>query len=167
MLDTVPATPRWSFAKAEADRLTAPFSAPPIPVHEIAEQSGVDVVFYDFGKFADAVSGLCDFANARILVNTRDRLERKMFTIAHELGHWVLHRDIFAKDPDRYPVLPRFSNPNAGDPLEKEANHFAANLLVPDRLLKPVMDGPVSSLTRIFVVSRTMMEFRLRNARSA
>lgn len=47
--------------------------------------------------------------------------------------------------------------------MEKEANKFAACLLVPERLLAPVKGASVAALARSFGVSRTMMEFRLKN----
>lgn len=156
--------PRWGMAERKADELTAPFSSPPIPVLEIAENNGVNVVFADFGSNSEKVAGLCDFENARIYVNQDESAERQAFTMAHELGHWLLHREIYLSDPGRYPVLPRFSLPNQSDPLEKEANKFAATLLVPLRLLRPVKSSTASSLASVFGVSRTMMEYRLRNA---
>ncbi|UWQ52739.1 ImmA/IrrE family metallo-endopeptidase [Leisingera caerulea] len=155
--------PRWKLAEDKANALTRHYSSPPIPVLEIAEQNGVNVVFADFGENSEAVSGFCDFRNARIYVNSADLPERQSFTMAHELGHWLLHRTIYEQSPESYPVLPRFSNPNRHDPLEKEANKFAACLLVPERLLAPVKNAPVSALAGVFGVSRTMMEYRLKN----
>ena len=157
--------PRWKLAESRADGLTAEYSLPPIPVYEIAESNGVNVVFADFGTNAEAVSGFCDFQEQRLYVNKDDATQRQSFTIAHELGHWLLHRDFFQADPDRYMVLPRFSDPNKNDPMEKEANKFAACLLVPERLLQPVKGASVSALANAFGVSRTMMEFRVKNAR--
>ena len=161
----LPSRPRWGHAEKKANELSAPYSSPPIPVLDIAEDNGVNVVFADFGKNSESVSGLCDFPNARIYVNEDDIPERQAFTMAHELGHWLLHRDVFLKQPELYPVLPRFSSPDQSNILEKEANKFAATLLVPARLLKPVKDAPVSTLASIFGVSRTMMEFQLKNVR--
>lgn len=155
--------PRWDVAERRADDLSARYSSPPIPILEIAEQSGVNVIFADFGPNSESVSGMCDFSKARIYINQDDVAERQAFTMAHELGHWLLHKQIFLDDPDRYPVMPRFSQPNQGDPLEKEANKFAAHLLVPTRLLRPVKNSPASALARVFGVSRMMMEFRLKN----
>src|SRR5690606_28199437 len=104
--------PRWTLAQQTADRLTQDYSAPPIPVHEIAENNGVNVVFADFGEHSEKVSGFCDFNARRLYVNADDTTERQSFTIAHELGHWLLHREAFLAEPDKYPVLPRFSEPN-------------------------------------------------------
>lgn len=155
----------WRRARLEADRLSEGYTKPPIPVLEIAERNGVNVIFADFGKNADTVAGFCDFRKAKLYVNKEDQTTRQTFTIAHELGHWVLHKNLFLENPEEYPVLPRFQSVDRQLPVEKEANHFAANLLVPDRLLKPVKDSPISALARAFGVSRAMMEFRLKNAR--
>lgn len=161
----VPSRPRWSLARKEADRLTERYKTPPIPVVEVAELNGVDVVFANFGKEGERVAGFCDFGAAKLYVNREDIRERQYFTIAHELGHWVLHRQIYVADPERYPVLPRFQSVDKNDPLEQEANAFAANLLVPERLLKPVINAPISTLARIFSVSKTMMEYRVGDVR--
>lgn len=158
-----PTKPRWALAKSKADELTANFSFPPIPALEIAESRGVDVVFVAFSEFEDDVSGFCDFNSAKLYVNQQDQPSRQNFTIAHELGHWVLHRSLFVEAPQRYQFLPRFTQPDRDDPLEKEANHFAANLLVPQKLLRPVLHAPVSKLADIFSVSKIMMEWRVRN----
>jgi Zn-dependent peptidase ImmA (M78 family) len=140
--------------------LTQDYKAPPIPVHKIAEEQGVDVVFADFGKHAETVAGFCDFAGARLFVNRVEPTSRQTFTIAHELGHWILHRAYFEANPERYPVLPRKTHPNKADPFEKEANCFAANLLVPERLLIEVKHLPTDMLASLFGVSPTMMSYR-------
>ncbi len=155
--------PRWNLAERKAEELSKDYSAPPVPVLEIAEENGVNVVFVDFGKNSEKVAGLCDFENARIYVNQDENADRQAFTMAHELGHWILHKDFFLENPDHYPVLPRFSKPDQNDWREKEANKFAACLLVPARLVRPVRNAPIASLASVFGVSRTMMEFRLKN----
>ncbi len=161
--DAPPSRPRFSLAKKAADDLTDVYSSPPIPVLEIAESKGVDVVFDPFDKYSDTVAGFCDFAARKLYVNENDPLNRQNFTIAHELGHWILHREYFLRHPDKYPVLPRFQDPISGNTFEIEANTFAANLLVPKMLLLPVREAPVSKLAEIFLVSREMMEIRLKN----
>ena len=150
-------------AVTEADKLTADYSSPPIPVREIAEMNGVNVVFAKFGQFNDVMAGFCDFSAHKLYVNADDALPRQSFTISHELGHWLLHSEYFVANPDKYQVLPRFETPDNSDTKEKEANKFAAHLLVPTRLLLPVREAPVSTLARVFMVSRVMMEFRIKN----
>jgi Zn-dependent peptidase ImmA (M78 family) len=153
---------RWDFVRATARDLTREYSAPPIPILEIAEQNGVEVVFADFGKHASSTAGFCDFEERQIVVNDNDNFGRKMFTIAHELGHWVLHKDFFHRNPELYAVLPRMQSPKK-NAFETEANLFAAESLVPTHLLQPVKTAGAAQLADIFGVSREMMENRLKN----
>lgn len=157
--------PRKELTKDKADSLTQDYTSPPIPVLDIAESQGVNVVFDEMGKYSELISGFCDFRKQRLFVNANDHVSRQTFTIAHELGHWLLHRDFFLEDASRYPVLPRFQSVDVSNPYEQEANDFAANLLVPARLLVPVRGAPVSVLASIFGVSKQMMEIRLKNVR--
>lgn len=157
--------PKLADAENAAIELTAIYSSPPIPCLDIAEENGVVVHFTEFGKFAETVSGLLDFSKSRLYVNGNDIFERQRFTIAHELGHWLLHKSFYETDPERYKLLPRFSSPDREDPLEQEANRFAACLLVPQRLLLPVKHAPAFTLSRIFGVSRAMMERRIKDMR--
>jgi Zn-dependent peptidase ImmA (M78 family) len=157
---------RYTVAKAAADNLTGVYTTPPIPVLEIAEKCGVNVIFTEFSKHSDTIAGFCDFSGKKLYVNSADHPNRQFFTIAHELGHWVLHKDYFIKEPEKYSILPRYQSPTRGDPFEQEANCFAAQLLVPERLLSQVRGSPepgVAYLARIFIVSREMMENRLKN----
>lgn len=156
--------PEFDRARAAARKLGGIFSEPPIPVLEIAEDNGVDVVFAGFGPNNDTVAGLCDFMNRKIYINRDDKRPRQMFTMAHELGHWMLHRAEFEEHPELYQIMPRFQQANRECPLEKEANAFAAELLVPKHLLDDVRNAPTAALADVFGVSRTMMEYRLKNA---
>lgn len=154
---------RLGWAREEADKLAVKYSSPPIDVLDIAEQSGVDVVFAKFMDQHDRVAGFCDFAGQKLYVNADDIFARQSFTIAHELGHWILHKSLFLEDPEEYQVLPRFQQADVNNPLEQEANTFAANLLVPARLLRPVRYASISTLANLFGVSKMMMEIRVKD----
>jgi Zn-dependent peptidase ImmA (M78 family) len=68
---------------------------------------------------------------AEIVVNKSDPPERRRFTIAHELGHWVLGL-IWQKKSGE------FQQPPVGHVLlEKWCDSFAANLLMPRDLVQP------------------------------
>ena len=158
----VPTRPRRKWVTDQANALSKIYRAAPVPVKEIAEQNGVQVLLADFGEHRDEASGVCDFSKKKILVNFADIPARRRFTIAHELGHWMLHRSIYHANPAEYRFLPRFQWTDNAGPLEQEANRFAAHLLVPDRLLRPVAKvATASQLADIFGVSRTMMEIRM------
>ncbi len=67
-----------------------------------------------------------------ILVKKHSNEGRQLFTLAHELGHLVLHRSSFIdEEGDFYKRQGR----------EREANVFAGHLLVPDVLLAKIDDS--------------------------
>lgn len=155
-------------AKAEAVLSRHGVTRPPIPIKDIVEREGVDVQFVRFATMGRTVAGLTKFDEARIYVNADDQLNRQTFTIAHEFGHWMLHRDLFEEDPASYKVLLR--TPTGGmlnaDPLEKEANAFAAAILMPASMVRQVKDlVGVREMSTLFAVSPEAMEFRLKNVR--
>ena len=67
---------------------------------------------------------------------------RKRFTIAHEIGHFVLHP---REGLDISDTTASFTVWNNADE-ESEANFFAAELLMPEFLFKPRCRGPIPSL---------------------
>lgn len=156
--------PNYAKAKAEAQRLLKKngVTKPPVPVREIVEREGVDVVFARFNTLHRDVAGFTDFRGAKIYVNMEDGLNRQTFTIAHEFGHWVLHRTLFDANPRQYNILLRRPRGPNTDPLEKEANAFAAELLVPMNLLHEVKDYlSLSDMANLFAVSEEVIQHRL------
>ena len=130
---------------------------PPINPVKLARSYGLEVISADFKH--EKVAGYIDFDKKTIYIAKSDPVNRKTFTIAHELGHWFLHKDTI--DRSKIPVLYRNGLLNS-DPIEKEANAFAANLLVPTEFLRQYKDDySVDELAKIFNVSRDVMGFRL------
>jgi IrrE N-terminal-like domain len=166
--------------------------APPIPVEAIAEEHfGLIVIEFESPteipgapQVAENVrfSGMLMADRGEIWVSAADAREwppRKRFTIAHELGHFVLHRD--SVDPAIYQAAdvaatgaaPADSIRSQADPdadrilprLEAEANAYAAALLMPARLLREAHEatgGELDELQEIFNSSRAALERRLR-----
>ena len=71
------------------------------------------------------------------------KLARLRFTVAHELAHFFLHRDVPQKE--NFASLPNFArwNENYGGrkyTVEQEANEFAGRLLVPEPRLRACFD---------------------------
>lgn len=140
------------------------FIEPPISPIELAASEGINVVYADMPSKFSGVAGFIDMKNHIIFVNKGDPRNRQSFTIAHELGHFLMHKSLINENPDIYTVLYRSKELNdEGDPLEKEANCFAANLLVPLNLLKTYKNLPVSTLSILFQVSQQVISYRLRD----
>lgn len=107
-------------------------------------------------------------------VNSSHHPNRQRFTIAHELGHVVLHRAKLEAtvliDKGRN-FIPRDSISAEGiDLLEMQANAFASELLMPDRLVRQVLaessrdiqdDDYLIGMANRFRVSLAALQFRL------
>jgi Zn-dependent peptidase ImmA (M78 family) len=100
----------------------------PVPVQAIAEDFlGLAVEQREL----DGASGYLFPAERRIVLNAAEPAERRLFTLAHELGHWVCQ----CLEGTSRPVYCRAEEVGV-DPkarkLEREANIFAANLVMPE-----------------------------------
>lgn len=104
-------------------------------------------------------------AGFSIRVNKNDPARRQRFTVAHEIGHYLLHRNEIG-DGITDDVLYRSS---LSDAREAQANRIAADLLMPDRLVAFWKDkaaalgeeDSVSFLADKFNVSTAAMKIRL------
>ena len=71
-----------------------------------------------------------------IKVNRHDVKERQRFTIAHEIAHFLLHRERLASGiTDDVLYRSRLS-----DDLEREANRLAADIIMPASLIQEALD---------------------------
>jgi hypothetical protein len=132
----------------------------PVNPIRIARGLGLSVYFVVFETTKKNVSGFFDYTENSIFVNKEEYPLRQTFTIAHELGHKVLHES-WAKSSE-YRVLLRDSDYDAGEPHEKKANAFAAHLLVPRSLLDKYCDRLNDvQLSTLFAVSVPMIRNRL------
>ncbi len=149
-------------AESIATRLCDDFPVHPV---EIAEKLGVNVI-----AGPDTGNGLSGAlvirgGQAVIVYNSSDPLVRRRFTVAHELGHYVLHTA-----PDIDAVLFRDDRSSKGTSVKEiQANAFAAALLMPEHLVRERISGPIPSIhnddidlwARRFKVSSQAMAYRL------
>ena len=110
-----------------------------MPVDDIAESLGVIIQKNTFDGDTD-MSGFLfrnkETGRAVIGVNTSHSAQRQRFTIAHELGHLLLHEGDAVHVDRRFRLKLRNQKSSEGtDQEEKEANLFAAELLMPERFL--------------------------------
>lgn len=144
----------------------------PVPVDYLAEATGATVVRH---RFEGDQSGFVYRDGARIIigVNSATSRRRQRFTIGHELGHMHLHQSDNPLLVDQAVQVHRRDHRSslAVDPLEIEANAFAAAVLMPsDQVLQHVNDARelprerlVLRLAQTFDVSTEAMSYRLIN----
>jgi hypothetical protein len=123
----------------------------PVPIEDIADTYAGLLVrdVEDLGaapgapelEHGQTLSGLLLPAAGEIWVNAEEARQwpaRRRFTIAHELGHWRLHRDVeravFCRSGSIEPESAQTREPLP--PAEDEANAFAAAVLMPARLVQ-------------------------------
>lgn len=116
----------------------------PVPVEVIAEQHlGYDIDIVDDGLFSDPdyLGGIIFDRNV-IQVNAAVEVHegRYNFTLAHEIGHHVLHRELYlaARDGEPCDILCRDTGKK---PLiESQADRFAAALLMPEYAVRRTVE---------------------------
>ncbi len=154
-------------------------SKPPVPMPRIARRLGLKLQPQPFKKEEGEMSGILvrDGKNVILGVNASHHPNRRRFTIAHEIGHYLLHEGnrVFV-DRSNYKVSLRDAVSGSGTNLEEiEANMFASLLLIPERFLMKDLEGrsidiadeqadqQVRELARKYKVSTQAMGFRLLN----
>jgi Zn-dependent peptidase ImmA (M78 family) len=143
----------------------------PVPVEQIAKAKGARI-FYQ--SLEDNVSGFLywDNAQAVIGVNTHHAPVRQNFTMAHELGHFLLHDQEQLHIDHEFRVRLRDDVSSQGtDEAEREANFFAASLLIPKRFLEKDLESEqfvdmfddylVTDLARKYGVSTQALAIRM------
>lgn len=143
--------------------------APPVQTVPIAEDLGLRVYRSGFGQWNDSVSGLIrKEADGKfsIYVNSSHNVRRRRFTIAHEIGHFILHKDEIGDgvvDDMLYRGPESFTSRLTSE-MEAQANHFAADILMPWHLLDAELEKGVADVTELaktFDVSPSSMSIRL------
>lgn len=122
-------------------------------------------------------SGFLAVPEKAIVVNKSHPPARRRFTVAHEIGHYILHAK---KNPDADVFIDRavyfrkkVATSNTNHQTEMEANFFAAGLLMPEALIERYLEDngwvdldksdDIKALASEFDVSTQAMSYRLRN----
>jgi len=113
---------------------------PPVPVERIARKYAQVIrrpLPSDISGMLVPIPGIDEKSRWAIVVNSNDAAVRQRFTIAHELGHLIIHRYSTPHADGRYLVRFRNAKSARGSVREEiEANQFAAELLMPERYVR-------------------------------
>jgi len=170
--------PRYSLARRRAQQLLAEggVDGAPVPLERLAELCRATI---RYEPFDGEVSGMvhCRPGGGGVIgVNSEHSKTRQRFTIAHELGHLLLHADEEFHIDEKRPLARRDAvSSQATDPREIEANQFAAELLMPAALVRSSVESlieedpevsveeAIDELARAYRVSTVAMTYRLTN----
>lgn len=130
MLDTVLGEDRFDTSPILIEELALQYSAqtaPETPIHEVSEKNIP-------GCMGALIYGENRPRQWGILYHQDQTPGRRAYTIAHEFGHYILHRDLIDRDKSYDGGV--FCSEDSilrrnGSGIEQEADEFAANLLMP------------------------------------
>lgn len=150
----------------------------PVPVESLPEKLGIS---FRKAYLAEGISGMIERLGDSFLITVSaiDPHTRQRFTLAHELGHYIVHRHLIGDGIDddrayRSTQAGKYHNTLIGPVEETEANKFAANLLMPADVIdaewkkqdaKASKKDRISSMAALFQVSEQAMKIRLKAAK--
>jgi Zn-dependent peptidase ImmA (M78 family) len=135
----------------------------PVPIAEICERIGLNVEFCDFpnGQAGKLIGNT-------IQVNDNYSGTRNLFTISHEIGHFVINKSTKLKnDKNRFDDKRQYSKEELAE--ERRANEFAAELLMPTEIFTNKFlefkqgDFKYTKLSQFFKVSKEACLYRALN----
>jgi len=150
-----------------------PLNLSPFPYSSITDEEPLNIIKTNLP--GEGISGLIAYDVDKkffdIFVDKGKSSTRQYFTVAHELGHYFLHREITQRE--EVLIDSEFSlygskilfrlDQSVRDRIETEANEFAAFLIMPSKLVRQawVELEDVESCAKVFNVSIVAMSIRL------
>jgi Zn-dependent peptidase ImmA (M78 family) len=149
-----------------------------VPVEKIAKSYGITLRLDEVDNDLSGFLYRHQKSNSVIIgANKSHHPNRQRFTIAHELGHYLLHEgELVHLDSDRGAFMLNLrhrASSKGEDNDEREANLFAAELLMPAKFLRQELEekdldilegsGFLHKLARKYKVSTEALTFRLAN----
>lgn len=132
-----------------------------IDLFKDCERLGYKLIRYPLGEAAELGFVLMKDNDIVIFTNTSSRLSREIFTLAHEIGHAVLHMDGNTSFIDDGATI----SDRSIDEKEREANYFAACLLMPADEVEKFLDLKVADFHKnglsAMDIARIMSEFNV------
>lgn len=142
-----------------------------IDVIKIAESLGLRVMSVDFKNDGSAnIVYNNDSEQFIIYVNSKQKKERQRFSIAHEIAHYLLHKNEI-KEKGK---VDRIGYDSLSNEQEREADKLAAQILIPENTIKKklselrhqeneiIKSNTVIELASYFKVSIAVIAIKLR-----
>lgn len=132
-----------------------------IPVDPVKIAKTYDIEVYE-GKLDNKIAGAIRYYKDKdtfeILVNKNDPKTKQRFTIAEELGFYILYKEKIKSEEIHINLIDK-----EVDEEEKEVEYFAGALLINKNLLENVynINSTILELAELFKVSVSSMTLRL------
>ncbi len=139
----------------------------PVKLGAIAKRLGVKVLLSTLPRGTSGQIGQ-ENGDFVIRVNRHEAKHRQRFTLAHELAHFLLHRDR-VEEANGWSENVLLRAPDQPMQIEYEANRLASDLVIPSSQLAdataeysgPMTPEVIEDLARRFGVSTAAMEIKL------
>jgi len=165
-----PTAERYESPEQAAARLLDTYWGDTIPVDPARIARALDLRVMDvyLGDHLDGALVKEPDAEPSIALNAEHHPNRKRFTLAHEIGHYVKRgQAVEPAEFEDYEYIDRRDGGSSTGTQEEEiyANRFAAALLMPEDALRTFhrRGWNVNDMARRFGVSRAALENRLKN----
>lgn len=131
----------------------------PIRITAITEEYGIDV--YNLSMSSNISGAIIKEGDKYVIyVNDKHTPNRQRFTIAHEIAHYILHKEKIGDNlTDNAMYRSKLSNV-----FERQANILASEILMPVQFVMQFIEEnkSVPEMARLFKVSEEAMRIRLR-----
>ncbi len=123
--------------------------------------SKLDNIKIEYKDMDPSLSGSLSYQDGQwvMCINENHNIKRQRFTIAHELGHFMLHKNKNVEFKDS-----TFFRGNEMDSIEYNANEFAARLLMPEEIVRKLISNGLKNIGELaskFGVSSAAMKHRV------
>ena len=136
----------------------------PVPLIDIAKALGYGVFTFKLNDNNQYTSGAVYYDDKKIFVHPTEPLQRRNFTLAHELGHiWLGHDEYGDRLVDKRENIESYNTGKSK--TEYDADQFAAELLMPaeDFISYWKFYKNVAILADTFDVSGVAVSIRINN----
>ena len=150
---------KLKMAQQKGEKVTQQFECNSLPVDLLAIAGKNSISVQQTNNCSKGVSGmLLRYGNSfGIMYSTYIKSKGfQRFSIAHELGHYFLDGHLDHVLPDTKTTHKSSAGFCSGDLYEKEADYFASGLLMPDRLIQPIINSiRVPGLTAVKKIAQS------------
>jgi Zn-dependent peptidase ImmA (M78 family) len=136
------------------------FDDAPVPIYERENHEGYKLIFVKAGTV---------LIDASLINNRLDG--RFRYTCAHELAHWVLHKELYTQSGETAAMTEAVKSSETDKAIEWQADRLGSYLLMPKGVVKQAFyhnrncGSVTDTLAALFGVSRKAMEIRLEEMR--